>query len=112
MALELNTIINDILAQDCGRAFCGLNEVHKSADGRALAGAVGADEAIDLAGLDLEIEVLQGEEICASVALAEFLTVDDGVHTDSIVQDTPLDFAGVSGYHKRINKLKDKHANT
>ena len=67
-------VVRDAVAVDGAFAGGGPEQRGEEANRRALAGAVGADEAEHLAGLDLEIQVLDGDEF--AVLLAEVLQFD------------------------------------
>ena len=55
--------MRDAVAVDGAFAGGGPEQRGEKADRRALAGAVGADEAEHLAGPDLEVQVLDGREV-------------------------------------------------
>jgi hypothetical protein len=48
---------------------CRAQERHEHAHGRRLAGAVGTEEAVDLAGRDLEIDPVDGLQAALELAL-------------------------------------------
>ena len=58
--LHLFRVAADVDAVDHGRAGCRLQQPAHHADGRRLAGAVGAEEAEDLSSPDLEADAIDG----------------------------------------------------
>src|SRR5690606_13067401 len=66
-----------VAAQHLQFAFVG-NQAEGGLQGGGLAGAVGADQADDAAGGDLEVDAVDGDR--AVVALAEIAGGDDGAH--------------------------------
>src|SRR6185437_113568 len=68
----------DVEAGDLGRPVARLGQRAEHVDRRRLAGAVGAEEAEDLAGLDLEVHAFDGFEIAE--AFAEVFD-GDGCHS-------------------------------
>ena len=69
-------VADDVDAADLGRAARRGDPGGEHADGRALAGAVRAEEAVDLAGADLHVEVDHGVDV-ARVGLVQLLGRDD-----------------------------------
>ena len=64
----------DVVAAEDGRARRGLEQAHHHADRRRLAGGVPPEEAEHAAGLDLEAEIVDGNE--GAVALHQALETD------------------------------------
>ena len=55
--------VDDVVAGD-GRRACGRRQQRREhVDGRRLAGAVRAEEAVDLARLDQEVDAVDGEDV-------------------------------------------------
>ena len=73
---DADRILRDAVAVDDAFAGGGAEQRGEKADGRALAGAVGADEAEHLAGADLEIQIGDGHEV--AVDLGEVGKFDHG----------------------------------
>ena len=73
---DADRVARDAVAVDGAFAGGGAEQRGQEADGRAFAGAVGADEAEHLAGADLEIQVRHGDEF--AVDLGEVAEFDHG----------------------------------
>ena len=67
-----------IVAEDRRLAGGGARQPEQDADGRGLACAVRAQEAVDLAGFDVEVEAVEGVDL--AVVLVETAGVDDCAH--------------------------------
>ena len=76
--MECDGVAPGIGAEDGRLAGGGAGEPEQDADGGGLPRAVRAEEAVDLAGFDVEVEAVEGGDL--SVALDETLGVDDGSH--------------------------------
>ena len=73
---DLDAVGHAVEAQDGGATPRREDEVQERPDGRRLAGAVGPEEAEDLAALDLQVEVLDGMDV--AVVLGQALRQDGG----------------------------------
>ena len=58
LALDRPRLVDDVVAEAGAAAAVGRQQAAQHADGRGLAAAVGAEEAADLAALDLDAEVV------------------------------------------------------
>ena len=74
LGLGHGVVATDVSAQDADLAAVGLQLPGEHLDGGGLAGAVGAQEAEDLAGRDLEADALDGLRV--AVAEAQVLRAD------------------------------------
>ena len=70
--------VGDVVPQEGDRAAGSREEAADEVEDRGLAGAIGADEAQDLPGVDLEVEALDCRE--ATEVLGESLRLEQGVH--------------------------------
>ena len=52
-----------VAAEELGRPGVGAQQTEEHTDGRRLAGAVRPEEAVDLAGFDLQVEAVQGARV-------------------------------------------------
>jgi hypothetical protein len=68
-AADLRGLRLDVEAGDAGAPAGRPQERHEHADGGGLAGAVGTEEAVDLAGRDLEIDAVDGLQAAFELAL-------------------------------------------
>ena len=66
-ALHLERVPGRIEADDAGPARRRLGQAEEHQDGRRLAGAVLAEQPEDLAGVDLEVEVVDGDEVAVAL---------------------------------------------
>ena len=73
---DADRVARDAVAVDDAFAGGGAEQRGQEANGRALAGAVGADEAEHLAGADLEVQIRDGHEV--AVDLGEVAKFDHG----------------------------------
>ena len=74
--MQLHGVAPRIPAEEPGGALVGAQQTQQHPDGGGLAGAVGPQEAVDLAGCDLEVEVVERDH--APESLGEGGGVDDG----------------------------------
>ena len=58
-AVQLDRVAPGVPAEQLGGAGVGAQQSEQDADGGGLPGAVGAEEAVDLTGLDVEVEAVQ-----------------------------------------------------
>jgi hypothetical protein len=72
----------EVLALNDERAGCGGGEAAEDVEEGGFAGAGGADDGDELAGVDGEVDVAQGFdlEFAGAVGFAEMLSGDDGLH--------------------------------
>ncbi len=66
VALDLDGVVEEVFAEDLDGAGAGSEEAGEHLDGGGFAGAVGAEEAEELAGFDREIDVIDGGEAIES----------------------------------------------
>ena len=71
-------VVGDVVAGDDGSAAGGGDQGAEHPDHRGLAGAVGAQEAVDLAGLDVEVDA--GDGLGLAEATPQVLGGDGGAH--------------------------------
>jgi len=71
-----------VAAEEDDRAGVGAQQPEEDAQGRGLAGAVGAEEAVDLAGPDLEVEAVEGDG--RAEGLVEVADLDRSTHDMSV----------------------------
>ena len=88
-AADLVGLVNHVVARDEGRAGGWAEEGGEDADEGGLAGAVGAEKAVDLAGVDLEVEVVDGADGDAGGAEV----ADEGGDCDGAVDHPGLGIA-------------------
>ena len=70
-------LADDVVAGHARRARGGRQQRGEHQHGRRLAGAVGAEEAVDLAGLDLEVDAVDGADAALELA-------DEAVDLDAV----------------------------
>jgi hypothetical protein len=61
--MEGDGVAPGVAAEQRGLARVGAEQAEQDPDGGRLAGAVGAEEAVDLAGGDLELELVEGTHV-------------------------------------------------
>src|SRR5699024_10111742 len=77
-AVQGHEVDDGVLAEDLDAATVGAQQAEDDAQRRRLAGAVGAEEAVDLPAGDLEVEAVEGAG--APVGLGELGGADDSGH--------------------------------
>jgi DNA-binding MarR family transcriptional regulator len=82
--------LDDVVAGDPGRTCCGGEESGEHVNGRRLAGAVRSEEAVDLAGPDLEVDAVDGADAALELA-------DESMSFDSV----GLRLASVPAWHPK-----------
>ena len=100
-ALEVVTRGRHGLAEQLDGAFVVGEQLQNAVDGRGLARAVGAQQAKDLAGGDVQVKVVERDKIV--VALDEVFDVDDVCHESALpLIATRYDciIAGAAGAHQ------------
>ncbi len=83
--VQVGGVVPRVAAQHRRRPGVGAQQPEQDADRRGLAGAVGAEEAVDLAGLDAEVEVVQ--RAGGSEGLDDVAELDDG-HPPMVTQSS------------------------
>ena len=71
-------LADDVVARHARRARGGRQQRGEHQDGGGLAGAVGAEEAVDLAGLDAQVDAVDGARAVLELA-------DEALHLDAVV---------------------------
>ena len=79
---DVRPVAHDVVAGNPGGAGGGREERREHVDGGRLAGAVGAQEAVDLAGLDLEVDAVDRPRALLELA-------DEGLDLDSVLVRIP-----------------------
>ena len=77
-ALDLERATRRVEADDPGRALGRLGQAEEHQDGRRLARAVLTEQAEDLAGTDVEVEVVDGDELVVALRQAAGPDADRG----------------------------------
>src|SRR3954454_1046176 len=77
-------LVADVVAGDRRRAPAGVDESAEHLDRGRLAGAVGPQEAEDLAAVDVEADVIDCDEV--SVALGQAPDLDRRVHSSTLAR--------------------------
>lgn len=94
-------------AVDPGLAGRGLGEAQEQVDGGRLAGALGAQQAVDLAGLDPQVEGVEGQP-AVGIPLAQVDGIDHGSPREKTKRETAASAAVSSAKALRASRASAK----